>query len=94
MKYIVYTTEGQYSSFGVNGVLVGDVEPITVLDALTDKMSDGVWKKFEDMSIRTYSDRTMYALDNEMIIAIRKKAVETLEAVGFVEHEASEVWLG
>lgn len=94
MKYIVYVTSGSYSDFGVSGIMVGDVDPTPLLDGIADRMSDGLFKNFNNMESSAPYRTDKRKMEQHLAHSIREKAVETLEAAGFVDHKCVEVWLG
>lgn len=98
VKYIVYLSSGEYSGYSINGVLIGDIDPIPVLDQLAMKRSDGVFRSWEsikndDWKMGPHETATYFEILKKMA-AIRQDAPQALKDAGFVEAEAIEVWTG
>lgn len=99
--FIVYVTKGEYSYYSMESVYVGEKDPAPLLDALVVEMSGGRWIKFDDIregNTLTFTDGKYDIAETErkrkLTKAIREKLVPLLVANGFVESQATEVWLG
>ena len=88
MKFIVCVTSGQYSNYDVDTHLVGDEDPVAVLDAMSNRMSGGRWPKFDEIELD--SDSRTHKLERD----IRHNAVDELKRHGYIECKAIEVWIG
>ena len=90
--YIVYVSTGEYSDYFINSHYVGNVDPEPILDAMTEAMSEGRWKKFT-------SKGPPYGMDYgpekshlcQLEAAISRAAVQELERNGFKKVEDANV---
>ena len=107
MVYIVYLTSGSYSDYQLNSTLLGDSDPLPILDSFVRQESNGLWntyksmKDYEHIILEPCYGPNPYPkkLTDQGIerCALRdtilRKLPQVLKDNGFKETEALELWM-